>query len=186
MAAAIVHAAKRQPLRQMCDGRAMLRQRIRDRIREIDQRKAGRVLPLQNGGLLHSAHTASELHGLCKSASFIELEVGHGAGRCFVLQHPSVPDARLAELWLLEPLPVGRFDGGLHGSVGVGATLHGTAAHAALTLECAIPLVRHVVSEAQRAVQECSQMWRLLLRCPGCARGLPSVVREMPSRAQEI
>ena len=153
------HARANLFARQLCTA-AERRARVRARIRAIDEQAAGRAMPLEDGGSLTSQHTTDELQELCASASVVELDIAPGSGRCFVLQHASVPQARLAELWLLNPLPVGRFDAGLNGSGGVGATLHGAATHAALPLACAEPLVTHVRADAQRG--------------PGPGPGLPT------------
>jgi hypothetical protein len=124
------------------------RSKVRARIQEIDARAKGQSIPLSDGGSLTSSHSADELEQLCSTASVAELKTGlTGAGsRCFVLQHPDAPAARLAELWLLEPFPLGRFEMGLGGIGGTGPTMRGTATHSGLALTYAAPLVAHVVS----------------------------------------
>ena len=121
-------------------------ERMRERIRRIDAEKAGRVLPLLDGGSLSTEHTTAQLASLCETAIVAELDPRDDEKRCFVLQHESEPSVRLAELWLLPPFPPGRFDAGFTGDAGAGLTLHAARTHDALPLKVAEPLVAHVIS----------------------------------------
>ena len=128
---------------------ASARQRIRDRIAEIDARAAGRALPLRDGGSLTSGHATAQLARLTDTAAVSELEERADGRRCFILQHADEADARLAEIWLMPAYAGagGRFDCGLAGAAGVGPTLLGAQTHAALPLAAAAPLVAHVIGE---------------------------------------
>lgn len=120
-------------------------ERIRQRIKQIDAEKAGRVLPLHNGGSLSSEQSAARLSSLCETADVAELEERADGRRHFVLQHTDEPSARLAEIWVLPAYPPGRFDTGLAGTAGVGSTLIGAQTHDALPLAAAAPLVAHLL-----------------------------------------
>lgn len=122
-------------------------ERARQRIREIDAQKAGRTLPLHDGGSISSDHSAAELASLCDTATFAELDPRPDGRRCFVMQHAAVPEARLAEIWLLPAYPPGRFDAGLAGDAGVAPTLLGARTHSALPHAAAAPLVAHMLSD---------------------------------------
>ena len=120
------------------------RERIRQRIREIDAQKAGRAVALEDGGSLSSEHTTAQLARLCETAAVCELGEGEAdEKRCFVLQHPDEPSARLAQIWLLPPYPTGRYDAGV--PIGVGPTLICAQTHRALPLAAAAPLVAHLL-----------------------------------------
>ena len=126
------------------------RERARQRIREIDAQKAGRQLPLFDGGSLSSPHTASQLASLVDNAFICELDERADGRRCFILQHADEPSARLAQIWLLPPYKSalnegGRFDLGEAGSAGFGPTLRDAQSHDALPLGVAEPLVTHLI-----------------------------------------
>ena len=120
-------------------------ERARQRIREIDARKAGRVAPLADGGSLDSPHDRMRLGSLCATAGIAELHEDAEGRRCFILQSGEEPTARLAELWVLPPNALGRFDAGLLGAAGFGPTLQGCKAHDSLPLSTAAPLVAHAL-----------------------------------------
>ena len=111
---------------------------------------------MNEGGSLHTTHSAEVLGGLCTTATIAELDEDAEGRRCFVLQHPSEPSARLAELWVLPPNAMGpRFDAGLAGAAGYGPTLQGARAHDQLPLaSAAMPLVTHVVKELRRQEED--------------------------------
>lgn len=113
-------------------------------------------MPLNSGGSLSSRHSSDELHAMLGTVSVSELQAGQmtAGARCFVLQNPDVPTARLAEVWLLEPFPLGRFDIGSGGVGGTGPTLRGLATHEGLPLSCAAPLIAHVLSSQQPGAVE--------------------------------
>jgi hypothetical protein len=128
--------------------------RIRQRIREIDAKNAGRILPQHDGGSLSSEHTTARLAGLCDTAAVAELDPRPDGRRCFVLQHADEPSARLAEIWLLPAYPPGRFDAGLAGAAGIGPTLTGAQVHEALPLAAAAPLVAHLLESLRGEATE--------------------------------
>ena len=148
--------ARREQIRALCSQAAHARrEQIRARIRAIDEQTAAALPKVpHNGGSLRTAHSFDVLSALHETATTIELPVSPGEARCFVLQHSELPEARLAELRVFEPSPIGRFDAGLNGVGGVHATMHGARTHDSLPLQSASTLITYVLAAHQPGAVE--------------------------------